>query len=114
MSGIIDLVSKSSPVYKFTAVTAGTTIAIWTPRSSAKIYLTGLHINSFGATTGTLAVFFSTSLNTRGNTVGMFTVGTSAYINPEFPGVFGGLDIPLNVFSPLVSLNVTAFGSEAE
>lgn len=112
MSGIIDQVQKSDGKWNFAAVGIATTLAVWTPRSSARIILTGLDIVSYGANTSTVHVFFSTSLNTRGTAVGIYTLGTTAYINPRFPGLKGGLDVPLNVTTAANSVYVTAIGTE--
>lgn len=112
MSGIVDQVTKKSSVWKASGIVAGTTLAIWTPTSSARIALTGLHLSSFGNATGTVHIFFSTSLNTTGTKVGVYALGTTGYLNPEFPGLEGGLDVPLNAVSRSSDMNITAIGTE--
>lgn len=111
---ITDELQKSRPLWKFAAVSPATTLAIWTPRSSARIKLTGLDIDTFGATTGTISVFFSSSLNTRGQQVAVYSVSTTTHIDPRFSGLDGGVDVPLNINSNVTSANVTAYGFEIE
>lgn len=112
MSGIIDVATKKSIIWKVNGIVAGTTLALWTPLSSARINLTGLQISTFGNATGTVAIFFSTSLNTTGKGVGVYALGTSAFLAPEFPGLDGGVDVPLNAISRSSDMNITALGVE--
>ena len=118
MSGLSEQLTKSSIVWKFAATAGGTTLAIWTPATSTRISLTGLDISNFGVTTGTVHVFFSTSTATRGNTVGMYMLGSTATIEPvrsfRFPGLESRMDVPLNVVSSGVGVNVTAIGVELQ
>jgi hypothetical protein len=108
---ITDRLQKSTPTWKNAVASTATTIAIWTPRSSAQIVLTGLAISA-GGTTTTVHVFFSKSTTTAGKKVGMFSVNTTAFINPLFNGLPGGQDVPLNIMSNTAAVDVTAYGFE--
>ncbi len=109
---ITDKLQKSTPTWKYAACSPATTLAIWSPRSSARIVLTGLNISATGATTGTVSVFFSTSTATRGKQVAVYAITNSTFINPLFNGLDGGVDVPLNVMSNTVGVEVMAFGFE--
>ena len=112
MAGLTDRLMKSTATWKHAVSAATTTLAIWTPRTSASIYLTGLDISAQGTATGTLSIFFSTSTNTRGNQVAIYNLSTTTVITPRFSGLIGGLDVPLNVHSNATGMAITAYGFE--
>ena len=112
MAGLTDRLQKSTATWKHAVTAVSTTLAIWSPRSSAQIFLTGLDVSTFGSQTGTVSIFFSSSTNTRGPQVGIYTLSTTSAISPRFSGLPGGLDIPLNVHSNGMQVSVTAFGFE--
>ncbi len=112
MSGLVEPLTKNHTVWKSVATAAATTIAVWTPVSSTRIALTGLSISSFGANTSTVSVFFSTSLNTPGTNVGVFSLSTTSVVNVLFPGLEHRYDVPLNAVSTASAVNITAYGFE--
>lgn len=108
---LTDQAQKSNPIWKAVTASSATTIAVWTPRASARILLTGLDISS-GGTATTVHVFYSTSLNQRGTKVAVYAIGTTAVILPRFSGLDGGMDVPLNVQAASAAVEVTATGFE--
>lgn len=115
MSGLLDILTKSDPIFKSVEVVgATTTITIWTPTSGKHIVLTGLDIVNVSGTSGTILIFFSSG-NAPSQRVTMQALNATESVSLRYPGIGNGVaDILLRgVAGPATNAySVTAIGFE--
>ncbi len=74
-----------TPQYRFTRFDAAGTLAIWTPTTSCRVVITGLHV---GATNGG-SMTLGWSYSSGGKQVAQFVLGGSAFVSPAIGAIEG-------------------------
>lgn len=106
---------KTTPQWRTTEFNATAGASIWTPTTSTKVILTGLHVANAAAPSGTFVITIG---NVGGSKVAEFFVAGSATISPCIGPIESTVyDRPIFGFpasSPSGGWKITAYGFEID
>ena len=96
-----------------TAVTAATTITIWTPTTSTRVKITGLDIANVSGVSNTVLITFG---NLAGRRVAQYALEASTTIYPRWEnGIGDGIyDRTVHAVAKAVPVDITVYGFEIE
>jgi len=96
-----------------TAVTAGTTITIWTPTTSTRVKIIGFDIGNVSGASNTVLITFG---NLAGRRIAQYALEASTTIYPRFPeGIGDGIyDRTVHAVAKVAPVDITVYGFEQE
>lgn len=95
-----------------TAVTAGTTITVWTPTTSTRVKIVGFDIGNVSGVSNTVLITFG---NLAGRRIAQYALEASTSISPRFPGIGDGIyDRTVHAVAKAVPVDITVYGFEEE
>ena len=95
-----------------TAVTASTTITVWTPTTSTRVKIVGFDIANVSGVSNTVLITFG---NLAGKRIAQYALESSTSIYPRFPGIGDGIyDRTVHGVASAVPVHITVYGFEEE